>query len=364
MSEKQYAVYQASDYESLASECIEPAAYAYIAGGAGHEKTLTANRLAFDRITLKQRAFADFTHGTTQTTLLGIPFRHPILLAPVAAQSLLHPDGEIATAQAAYALEAGMILSMRSSKPIQAVADALTSNKWFQLYYHPIRDTTLNIIQQVEAAGFEAIVLTLDAPVQSISARAQAANFQLPAHAQPASFASPKQANTLKFGDRNSVIFQGLMQDAPQLKEIAWLISQTTLPVVIKGAMAIEEIQQLIDIGVAGFVVSNHGGRALDCVPDSLSLLSAIRSNINTDVPLLFDGGIRSGYDIFKALAMGANAVCIGRLQAYALGVNGPHGVAHLLKLLRDELELCMALTGSPTIADIDKTRLFETHTP
>lgn len=352
-----------SDYETHADDYMDPAALAYIAGGAGKEKTLRDNTKAFETISLMPRAFADFSQASTQTTLLGKPMRHPTMLAPVAAQSLVNPMGEIATAQAANAFETGMIVSTLCSKPFADVAQATDQTKWFQLYFQQTRALTKVPLDKAIAAGFEAIVVTLDTPIQRPSKRAQLNNFALPEHAAPANLAPEPSAPAIEISKDESVIFQGLMTSAPTLDDIAWLKNYTDLPIIIKGVLAPDEIDQLLTLGVAGLIVSNHGGRALDGTPATLQLLPNIRKQVGEQFPLLFDSGIRSGEDVFKALALGADAVCIGRLQLYALAANGAHGVAHLLKLLRDELELCMALTGCPTIADINASRVIDKDT-
>lgn len=349
-----------SDYETHAYDFIDPATLAYIAGGAGREKTLRNNTAAFESISLIPRAFADFNNASTHITLLGKRMRHPIMLAPVAAQSLVNPMGEIATAQAANAFEAGMIVSSLCSKPLSEVANATDQTKWFQLYFQPTRALTKVLLDKAIGAGFEAIVVTLDTHIQSLSKRAQMNGFVMPDHALPVNLASAAPSQEIEITQDESVIFQGLMQTAPSLKEITWLQDYTDLPIIIKGVLASDEIDQLLAMGIDGLIVSNHGGRALDCTPSTLSLLPDIRKQVGHDFPLLFDSGIRSGHNVFKALALGADAVCIGRLQMYALAANGAHGVAHLLKLLRDELELCMALTGCPTIADIDTSRVMQ----
>lgn len=352
-------IVQASDYEALAQRFIEPATLAYIAGGSVNEKTLQKNLDAFEQLDLLQRIFVDCTQGTTQTTLLGQSMRHPIMLAPVAAQKLVHPQGEVATAQAADALEAGMIASTLSSVSLEDIANNTQSPKWFQLYFQSRKEDTLNLVKRAEQAGYQAIVVTLDTPIQSISKGAQRLAFQLPAHAQPINLAHQQAPKQVTLDANQSIIFQGMMREAPLLQDIAWLKTQTTLPILIKGAMHPKDIDALLALQIDGIIVSNHGGRALDSTPASLSLLTRIREQVGDDFPLLLDGGVRSGYDVFKAIALGADAVCIGRLQVYALAVCGAKGVAHLLKLLRDELELCMALTGCPTIQDINQDAIF-----
>lgn len=353
-------IVQASDYEAEAQRFIEPATLAYIAGGSGQEKTLQKNLAAFDQVELLPRVFADFSQGTTQTTLLGQTLRHPIMLAPVAAQKLVHPLGEVATAQAAEALEAGMIASTLSSVTLEDIASNTQSTKWFQLYYQSRREDTLQLVRRAEQAGYQAIVVTLDTAIQSISKRAQQLAFQLPQDAQPINLAQQQPPEKIALAPHQSVIFQGMMQEAPSLADIEWLKVQTTLPVLVKGVAHAQDIAELTALGIDGLIVSNHGGRALDGTPAALNMLPIIRAQVGADFPLLFDSGVRSGSDVFKAIALGADVVCIGRLQMYALAVSGAKGVAHLLKLLRDELEVCMALTGCPTIADINQNSLFQ----
>jgi len=350
---------QPSDYEIWAERFISPEVMAYIAGGSGSEISLKRNRQAFEKISLLQRALIDCTKGTTQTQLLKQQLRHPILLAPVAAQKLVHPDGEVATAQAANAMEAGMILSTLSSTLLETVAENTEATKWFQLYFQPDKQATLSLVQRAEQAGYQAIVVTLDTAVQTLSPRAQKLGFTLPQHAQPVNLAKKVSTQQTTLTPTQSVIFQGMMSEAPLLADIAWLKAQTRLPIIIKGVMHSKDIEQLLNLNIDGIIVSNHGGRALDGTPASLTLLPTIRRQVGEDFLLLLDGGIRSGYDAFKAIALGADAVCVGRLQMYALAVAGAKGVAHLLKMLRDELELCMALTGCSTLDDIERGALF-----
>lgn len=350
---------QAGDYEHLAKRFIEPAALAYIAGGAMNEKTLQMNLNAFDQVELLQRVLVDCSQGNTHTTVLGQTMRHPIMLAPVAAQKLVYPQGEIATAKAADALEAGMIASTLSSVSLEDIASNTQSTKWFQLYFQSRKEDSLQLVRRAEQAGYQAIVVTLDTPIQSISRGAQKLAFQLPEDAKPINLSSQQPIEQVALAENQSVIFQGMMCEAPLIDDIKWLKTQTTLPVLIKGVMHPKDIAALLAINVDGIIVSNHGGRALDSTPAALNLLPTIRAQVGDGFPLLLDGGVRSGCDVFKAIALGANAVCIGRLQVYALAVCGAKGVAHLLKLLRDELEICMALTGCPTISDINQDAVF-----
>jgi len=358
----------AQDYESMAPRFIEAPAYEYIAGGSGHDVTATANLAAFAEWSVWPRVLADVTGGHTRLEMLGREFLHPILLAPVALQTLVHARGELATAQAAAATDSIMISSTLSSFTlekialeqiaVEQIAAAAGSHKWFQLYFQPQRDITRHLLQRAEAAGYGAIVVTLDAPIKTTGLRAARAGFQMPSTCVAVNLQDYPQPPPLSLQSGQSRILQGAMSEAPTWRDLEWLLSQTTLPVWIKGVLHPEDAHALKALGVAGIAVSNHGGRALDGAPASLHALPAIRSIVGTGYPLLFDGGIRSGTDIFKALALGANAVLIGRLQMYALGVAGALGVAHMIKLLREELELCMALAGCATLADIDAGRL------
>lgn len=351
-----------ADYERLAADFIDPATYAYIAGGSGDEISLRDNRQALDEITVHHRVLCDCRRGSTALTLLGQQFRHPILLAPVAFQALVHPEGELATAQAADALEAGLIASTLSSFSLEAIAGATGGPKWFQLYFQPRREDTRQLQERARAAGYSAIVATLDSPVQSVSRRSQRAAFTLPPQVRAVNLQQQAPPPQVALSADQSIVFQGMMSEAPTWADLAWLLEHTDLPVLAKGVSHPDDARRLREAGIAGIVVSNHGGRALDCVPAGIRLLPAIRQAVGEHFPLLVDGGIRSGYDVFKALAAGADAVAIGRPQMYALAVAGARGVAHTLKILRDELEVCMSLAGCPDIASIDRQAICEAH--
>lgn len=350
----------AADYEMLAASFIAAPTYAHIAGGSGDEVTLRQNIQSFARWYIHPRVLRDVTTGHTRLQLLGRDFRHPILLAPVAYQKLVHPEGEQDTARGAGASDACLVASTLASCSLEDIARASSAEKWFQLYFQPQADVTRDLIERAESAGYTALVVTLDAPIQSPSRRSMRAGFSQPANVRAenlVAYAPPAQ-RSLSSGQ--SVIFQGMMGEAPSWIDLNGLLQQTRLPVLVKGVLNPDDAWQLRDAGVVGIVVSNHGGRSLDSVPPSLAALPAIRRAVGPDYPLLLDGGIRSGTDIFKALALGADAVMIGRLQVYALSVAGALGVAHLLKLLREELEMCMALAGCATLADINSTTLCE----
>lgn len=357
-------IHCAQDYESLARRFIAAPSYEYIAGGSGHDTTLNANRDAFAQWTIYPRLLRHVTAGHTRLDLLGQQLPHPILLAPLAFQKLAHPLGELETARAANAMQSGLIASTLSSHSLEDIARSAGTGadnetpRWFQLYFQPQREVTLDLLHRAEAAGYGAIVVTLDASIQLPSLRSRRAGFQMPADCTAANLENYPTSAPIILDPQQSRIFQGAMNDAPTWDDLDWLLTQTSLPIWIKGVLHPDDACALQARGVAGIVVSNHGGRTLDGAPASLQALPAIRAAVGDSFPVLLDSGIRSGTDIFKALALGANAVLIGRLQIYALSVAGALGVAHMIKMLREELEACMALAGCATLADIRRTAL------
>lgn len=349
----------AQDYERLAPEFMPAPTYEHIAGGSGDDRTLLANRDAFHGWSICPRPLRDVTAGHTRLTLLGRSFPHPILLAPLAFQKLIHPMGELDTARAAAATATCMIASTRSSFSLEEIAQVPNAERWFQLYLQPERSATLDLLRRARDANYGAVVLTVDAAVQLPSKRALRAGFQLPGDCVAANLVGYRAMPPIEIEHGQSRIFQGAMREAPTWRDVDWLLENTSLPLWVKGVLSPEDARQLQDRGVAGVIVSNHGGRTLDGAPASLAVLPAIRAAVSETFPVLFDSGIRSGTDIFKALALGADAVLIGRLQAYALSVAGALGVAHMIKLLREELEVCMAVAGCSTLDEIGETPLM-----
>ncbi|WP_313069667.1 alpha-hydroxy acid oxidase [Melaminivora sp.] len=358
-------IHNAIDYERLAAQHLPADRLAYIAGGCGWDRTVAANRAAFDSWAVLPRLLRDVRGGHTRLALNGQPFLHPFLLAPVAHQRLAHPDAEVATARAAEATDTCLVASTLSSTPLEAIAQAAGQGpRWFQLYLQPERAHTLDLLARAEAAGYQAIVLTLDASIQLASRSALAAGFVLPPECLAANLTgyAPSAPTPLAPGD--SRIFQGAMRHAPTRCDLDWLLSATRLPVWVKGVLHPDDARALRAAGAAGLIVSNHGGRSLDGAPASLALLPAVRAAVGADCPLLLDSGIRSGQDAFKALALGADAVLVGRLQFYALAAAGALGVAHMLTLLAEELHACMAQAGCATLADITPGALLPCPCP
>lgn len=348
----------ARDYELLARQFIARPSYAYIAGGSEHDITADANPRAFAELAVYPRLLHDVTAGHTGLRLAGNALPHPFLLAPVAFQKLAHPAGELETARAAGAMQTIMAVSTLASCSLEAIAEIAGPGHWFQLYFQPERAATLDLLARADAAGYAAILLTLDASIQLPSFGALRAGFEMPGDCAPVNLAGYPPSPSTKPPSGQSRIFQGAMRAAPVWDDLAWLQTQTQLPIWVKGVLHPDDAIALHDLGVAGLVVSNHGGRTLDGAPTSLAALPAIRAAVGEKFPLLLDSGIRSGGDVFKALALGADAVMIGRLQVYALSVAGALGVAHMLKLLREELEVHMAMTGCASLADIRRAHV------
>ncbi|MDB5916631.1 MAG: alpha-hydroxy-acid oxidizing enzyme [Massilia sp.] len=343
----------ARDYETLARRFMALPSYEYVAGGSGLDLTVAANLSAFAQLALYPRLLRDVGAGHTATTINGERFAHPIFLAPVAFQNLAHAGGELETARAANATDTCLVASTLSSCRLEDVARAAGPRRWFQLYFQPRREDTLDLLERAAQAGYGAIVVTLDATIQAASLRALRAGFRMPADCTAANLRDHPPAARVELKAGDSRIFQGVMKGAPTWRDLEWLLAETTLPVWVKGVLHPDDARALQQFGVAGLVVSNHGGRGLDGAIATLDALPAIRAAVGAGFPLLLDGGIRSGADVFKALALGADAVMIGRLQMYALSVAGALGVAHMVTLLREEFEVCMALTGCATVADI-----------
>ncbi|QEA13199.1 alpha-hydroxy acid oxidase [Comamonas flocculans] len=349
----------ALDYERLAPQALPAGHFAYIAGGSGEDLTARANRAAFGHWAILPRVLRDVRAGHTRLTLNHASLPHPFLLAPVAHGLLAHPQAELASARAAQAAGACLVASTLSSCTLEDIAAAAGPERWFQLYLQPEPAHTLDLLARAEAAGYQAIVLTVDASLQMASRSALAAGFVLPRECVAANLMRYPQADPTPLAEGESRIFQGAMRHAPTWESLHWLLEHTRLPVWVKGVLHPEDAQRLRQAGAAGIVVSNHGGRGLDGSPASLALLPAVRAAVGPGYPVLFDGGVRSGADAFKALALGAQAVLLGRLQLYALAVAGALGVAHMLHLLSEELQATMALAGCAQLSDITPETLM-----
>lgn len=350
------------DYERHAIARLPAETWRHIQSGTDRELTLAANRTAFDALRFNPRALTDLRGGNSGLDLFGRHYAAPILLAPTAYHKLAHPDGELATVRAAMALDTTMIVSTLSSVSLEDIATTarqaadgfgtLPAPLWFQLYLQEDRHWSADLVSRAEAAGYEAIVLTIDAAIKRTT-------FILPKGIDAANLRTmPRRVHTTKPGG-NILFGTPLLDAAPRWEDLAWLRTQTKLPLLVKGIMSPEDARMAVDHGVDGIIVSNHGGRVLDGLPSPLAVMPAMVEAVGGQVPLLFDGGIRSGTDAVKALAMGAAAVLVGRPQYHALAVAGMAGVAHILHILRAELEFTMAQLGCRTLSDLTKDRLL-----
>lgn len=348
------------DLEARARERLDANAWAYLAGGAGDERTLRANREAWAAAWLQPRVLRRLAHGHTRVELLGRTLAHPVLVAPVAYQRLAHDDGERATALAAAAQRAGLVLSAQASVAMEDIArlvlpEARRGPLWFQLYLQGDRGFDLELVRRAEAAGFEALVLTVDAPVHGARDRERRAGFRLPAGIAAVNLAGAPRAPL------GGELCGGLLQAAPSWDDIAWLRAHTRLPLLLKGVLHPDDARLALQHGAAALIVSNHGGRTLDGALPTAWALPRIAEAVDAALPLLVDGGIRRGTDVLKAIALGARAVLVGRPIVHALAVAGAHGVALALRLLRDELEIAMALCGVETLADVPRSLVLDT---
>ena len=326
------------DYETLAQDRMEPAAWDYYQSGSDGEVTMRANRAAFERIQLRPRVLVDVNSCTMRTSVLGTGVALPVLIAPTAFHSLAHPEGECATARGADRAGTLLVASTSSTFSLEAIAGASAAPLWFQLYIAD-RTGTEELVRRATTAGYRALVLTVDAPRWGHKERSIRSGFRLPPHLGKANFKHDSAAQATF---------------ALTWESLTWLRSLTSLPIVLKGILTAEDAALAVEHGVDGIVVSNHGGRQLDTVPAAIEVLPEIVAAVQNRCEIYLDGGIRRGTDVLKALALGARAVLVGRPALWGLAVNGAEGVYSVLEMLRQELELAMALAGCPSIADIN----------
>lgn len=340
-----------ADYERYAVKHMDAPSWAYLQGGAADEYTLTENIDAWRKVKLLPRALLDVKGGHTRCKLFDDLLAHPIILAPVATQCLFHPEGEVATVLAANVMGGVAVVSTQASISLENIANQTQGPLWFQLYWQGSREATLKLVRRAEVAGYRALIVTIDAPVSGVRNREQRAGFTVP---NSVAQANVKTIILPTLGQDKSTVFDGLMSLAPQWGDLEWLVEQTNLPIILKGVLHPTDAKLAIGIGVAGIVVSNHGGRVLDSGLATLEALPDIVLAVEGAIPVFIDGGVRRGTDIVKAFALGASAVMIGRPYIHALATAGALGVAHLIRLLREELEVAMALTGCKTLDAID----------
>ena len=339
-----------ADIEELAQRRLPHLTYEYIASGAADEITVRRNCEDFDRLRLRPRVCSGIERVDLRITLLGEELAHPILLAPTAYHRVVHPDGEVATAIGAGAASAVFVVSTATTATMEEITRVATAPLWFQLYIQSSREYTLELVQMAEAAGCKALCLTVDNTRLGARNRQERSGFRL-----PPGVITP-YLDDLNAGRR------GLMSAEPvsvTWKEVAWLRSATRLPVLLKGILTGDDTRQAVDAGVAGVFVSNHAGRNLDTLPSTIEAISEVAEAAGSRLPVVMDGGIRRGTDVVKALALGADAVMIGRPYLYGLGLGGSEGVRRVVEILVRETEEAMATCGCAAIAEIDRTVLW-----
>jgi isopentenyl diphosphate isomerase/L-lactate dehydrogenase-like FMN-dependent dehydrogenase len=347
------APFTVDEYESAARERLPQMVFDYFAGGAGDEWTLRENRRAFDRWAFRPRVLVDVSQVDLRTTVIGQEVAFPILLAPTAFQKLAHPDGERATARAAAGLGALMVLSTIATTRLEDIAETGV-RRWFQLYVLKDRSLTATLVARAEAAGYGALVLTVDTPRLGRRFRDERNSFTLP----PGISMGNLEGMDLPVAEGSSLFAFILERHDPSLTwdDVAWLRSLSSLPVVLKGVMTAEDARLAVESGVEAVVVSNHGGRQMDGVPGTLDVLPEVVEGAGGRLEVFLDGGVRRGADALKAMALGASAVMIGRAYLWGLAADGEGGVRRVLEMLRDELLLAMALAGVTSSRKIERS--------
>jgi lactate 2-monooxygenase len=356
-----------SRLEEKAREILDPRAYDYVAGGAGGEQTMRANLEAFYRWRIVPRMLRDVTQRDLSVELLGAKLPAPVLLGPVGVQGIVHADGDVATAKAAASLGLPFVLSTAASRTIEEVAQASGDGvRWFQLYWGKNFDLAASMVQRAEKTGYKALVVTLDTSMLAWRERDLE-------HGYLPFLLGQGVANY--FSDP---VFRGLLAEPPEKdpvaaimlwgklfsntaltwKDLGFLRERTKLPILLKGILHPEDARQALDAGVNGLIVSNHGGRQVDGGIAALDALPLVVETVKGKIPVLFDGGIRRGADIFKALALGARAVLVGRLFMWGLAVAGEPGVRDVLLNLLADLDLTLALSGYSACAELSPATL------
>jgi L-lactate dehydrogenase (cytochrome) len=354
--------------ERAAAEAMDERAAAYVFAGAGSEGTMDANREAFRRRRIVPRMLRDIAGRDLSTTLLGTAMPAPLLLAPIGVQKVVHPDGELATARAAASLGVPMIASTVSHFSLEEIAAAGgEAPRWFQLYLPNDRGLATSFVSRAEAAGYGAIVLTVDTFVPGWKPRDLQQAWVPYLHGLGVAnfFEDPVFRAGLERPPEEDVgaatgHFLGIRGE-PSLdwEDVEWLSGQTELPIVLKGIQHPDDAREAARRGAAGIVVSNHGGRQVDGAIGSLDALPPIVDAAGDDLTILFDSGIRGGSDAIKALALGADAVCLGRPYVWGLALQGQAGVETVLKTVLADLDLTMALCGYTAPSQLSPDALF-----
>jgi isopentenyl diphosphate isomerase/L-lactate dehydrogenase-like FMN-dependent dehydrogenase len=362
----------AEELEQRAREVLPPEAYTYVAGGAGGEDTVRANRAAFGRWRIVPRFLRDVARRDLGVEVLGQRLAAPVLLAPIGVQGMLHPEAERAVARAARAVGVPLVLSTVSSTPLETVAEVLGDvPHWFQLYWPRDPDLAASLVTRAERAGYTAVVVTLDTYLLGWRERdlqlgwlpflqgLGLANYLSDPVFRAALPVPPEQ-------DPQPAVryfFQVVTNPALTWKDLAFLRRHTRLPILLKGILHPDDARQALDHGVEGVIVSNHGGRQVDGAIAALDALPGVVQAVGGRLAVLFDSGIRRGADVFKALALGAQAVLLGRPYCYGLAAAGEEGVREVLQNLLADTELTLGLAGCASWAEVGRDNLAEVPT-
>jgi isopentenyl diphosphate isomerase/L-lactate dehydrogenase-like FMN-dependent dehydrogenase len=344
-----------ADFERVAAEKLDAGVLGYFAGGAGDELTLRENVAAWGHWRLRPRVLVDVSEVTTAAELLGGPISMPLLVAPVAYQRLVDPEGEAGMARAAA--EAGTVMclsTLATTRPSELAAAVPAGHRWFQLYCFRDAAVTRSLIEEAVASGFEAIVVTVDAPRAGNRERDRRSGFRIPAELGAPSLAAA-------MGVERAVTIEeafAMVNPALNWSDLEEVASQCDLPVLVKGPLTPEDAELAVKHGAAGVIVSNHGGRQLDRALASADALPEVVEAVDGRATVLVDGGIRRGVDVAIALALGADAVLVGRPALWGLAAAGAAGAGRVLGLLRAELELALTLCGCPSPADLTRAHV------
>ncbi|KAK4591431.1 hypothetical protein RGQ29_021580 [Quercus rubra] len=342
-----------NEFQELAREALPKMYYDFYAGGAEDQYTLKENVEAFHRIMIRPRILVDVSRVDMSTTVLGYKISAPILIAPTALHKLAHPEGEITTARAAAASKTIMVLSFTSSCTVEEVASSCNAIRFFQLYVYKQREIAAMLVQRAERNGYKALVVTVDSP-RFGRREADIKNKMVAPRLKNLEGLLSIEADSDN-GSNLEAYANKTMDASLCWKDIEWLKSITNLPILIKGVLTGEDAIKAAEVGVAGIMVSNHGARQLDYTDATINVLEEVVRAVRGRVPVFLDGGVRRGTDIFKALALGAQAVLIGRPVIFGLAAKGEHGVRQVIQMLKDELEITMALAGCRSVKDITR---------
>ena len=346
--------------EPLAAQRLAGSTWDYVSGGAGDELTLEQNRRQWSEIKLAPRVLVDVAAIDTSIELLGHALSHPIVIAPTARHTAYHPEGELETVRGALAADALYVQSSLSGTPlapIARIATELGQPWWMQLYIQRDRGWTREFVAQIVEAGATALTLTVDTPILGARDRDKRDTLGVGTGATFPMLDSVPLTPDLTPAHRR--IYNPHLAADVTWADLEWLVSEAGVPVLPKGILRPDDAKRAVECGAAGIIVSNHGARNLDTVPATVQALPGVLQAVDGRIPVLVDGGIRRGTDVAKALCLGAHAVLIGRPCIWGLATYGAPGVAHVIEILRTELEMAMALLGVPAIAALTPDLLW-----